>query len=410
MRLLKFLLLAMGMTVSLATGALAQTAIEGGNGLFFVDKAKTIGDGAIGVGLSLANQRFWLGDNPVTETVYAGSVTAGFGDRFEFSLAAPYRSQDPDRGDTVSGMGDGMAKAKYELLHHQEFGLRLSAAALLTLPLGDKDKGLGSGQAFPGVALLLDKEYENVTWSFNAGYVAANKTELGYDPYAIWAPGSSGSPSRNRWPISPKSTGKVWSDIKQGRDDSTTYHLGARYYINDNVSAHAAYGSWGGGQYSSYRYLAGVTVGVGLGRKATEAVSTGLINETGPAPVVPVVVEAPAAPVMTITLGTALFPFDKSILTDDAKAVIDANVAILNAHPEVNIVVEGHTDSTGSEAYNQKLGMRRALSAKKYLVTKGIAPERITPTTFGESRPVADNATREGRAKNRRADFVIQDE
>ncbi len=155
-----------------------------------------------------------------------------------------------------------------------------------------------------------------------------------------------------------------------------------------------------------------MTVGVGLGRKATGAVSTGLISATGPAPVDPVVVEAPAAPVMTITLGTALFPFDKSILTDDAKAVIDANVAMLNAHPEVNIVVEGHTDSTGSEAYgNQKLGSASgSFGQGKYLVTKGIAPERITPTTFGESRPVADNATREGRAKNRRADFVIQDE
>ena len=72
------------------------------------------------------------------------------------------------------------------------------------------------------------------------------------------------------------------------------------------------------------------------------------------------------------------------------------------------IVVSGHTDSVGSEAYNMKLGQRRADTVKSYLVERGVSSSKITTKSFGESQPVASNSTAEGRAKNRRAEVDVE--
>ena len=96
------------------------------------------------------------------------------------------------------------------------------------------------------------------------------------------------------------------------------------------------------------------------------------------------------------------FAFDSSALTDSDKAQLDAAVAELKRLNWTSGVIEGHTDSIGSDAYNQKLSERRAATVREYLIVQGIAESRMSPTGFGESQPVADNKTAEGRAENRR--------
>jgi OOP family OmpA-OmpF porin len=96
------------------------------------------------------------------------------------------------------------------------------------------------------------------------------------------------------------------------------------------------------------------------------------------------------------------FAFDSSALTDSDKAQLDAAVAELKRLNWTSGVIEGHTDSIGSDAYNQKLSERRAETVRAYLAAQGIADSRMVPTGFGESQPVADNKTAEGRAENRR--------
>ena len=96
------------------------------------------------------------------------------------------------------------------------------------------------------------------------------------------------------------------------------------------------------------------------------------------------------------------FAFDSSALTDSDKAQLDAAVAELKRLNWTSGVIEGHTDSIGSDAYNQKLSERRAATVREYLNAQGIAESRMSPTGFGESQPVADNKTAEGRAENRR--------
>ena len=101
------------------------------------------------------------------------------------------------------------------------------------------------------------------------------------------------------------------------------------------------------------------------------------------------------------------FDFDKSVLKPEGKARLDDLVGKLKAVNLEVIIAIGHTDSIGSNAYNQKLSVRRANSVKAYLVSKGIEANRIYTEGKGETQPIADNRTKEGRAKNRRVEIEV---
>jgi OOP family OmpA-OmpF porin len=105
--------------------------------------------------------------------------------------------------------------------------------------------------------------------------------------------------------------------------------------------------------------------------------------------------------------GDTLFDFDKSVVKPEGKAVLDKLVDQAKALNLEVIVAVGHTDSVGTDAYNQKLSERRAAAVKAYLVSKGIAANRVYTEGKGEKSPVADNKTKEGRAKNRRVEIEV---
>ena len=103
----------------------------------------------------------------------------------------------------------------------------------------------------------------------------------------------------------------------------------------------------------------------------------------------------------------AHFDFDKSALKPEGKAKLDDLVGKLKAVNLEVVIAIGHTDSIGSKAYNQKLSVRRANSVKQYLVSKGIEANRIYTEGKGETQPIADNKTKDGRAKNRRVEIEV---
>ena len=105
--------------------------------------------------------------------------------------------------------------------------------------------------------------------------------------------------------------------------------------------------------------------------------------------------------------SNVLFAFDKSDLTAESIVSLDKLVVVLNHYPDTNIEIQGHTDSKGTEAYNQALSERRATSVNGYITGKGIASSRLTIKGFGETAPKYENETEEGRAQNRRVEFLI---
>jgi OOP family OmpA-OmpF porin len=109
----------------------------------------------------------------------------------------------------------------------------------------------------------------------------------------------------------------------------------------------------------------------------------------------------------TIILDDVLFDFDKSNIKPEAGAILDRLVAFMKENKDKKAALSGHTDSIGTEAYNRKLSERRVNSVKDYVVKKGVETGRISGQGFGESKPIADNKTKEGRAKNRRVEIKV---
>ncbi len=206
--------------------------------------------------------------------------------------------------------------------------------------------------------------------------------------------------------------------------------VGVRY-VFDSSSVHAP-------SENQFRdFLASVGVTVALGPEPIKAV------EPEPAPPAPVVtcadkdsdgdgvndcndkcpnsqagqtVGPDGCPVpVTIDLKGVNFDFDKSTLRPDAVAILNEAVQVLTKYPDLKVEVAGHTDSIGTEAYNQKLSERRAKAVYDYLTSNGIDAARlIGPNGYGESRPIAPNTNPdgsdnpEGRAQNRRTELNVQ--
>ena len=116
---------------------------------------------------------------------------------------------------------------------------------------------------------------------------------------------------------------------------------------------------------------------------------------------------APAAASKVTYAADAFFDFDKSVLKPEGKAKLDDLVNKVKAINLEVIIAVGHTDWIGTDAYNQKLSVRRAEAVKAYLVSKGIEKNRIYTEGKGEKQPIADNRTKEGRAKNRRVEIEV---
>ena len=123
----------------------------------------------------------------------------------------------------------------------------------------------------------------------------------------------------------------------------------------------------------------------------------------------PSVMEAPAVQddEVIVLNDNVLFEFDSAVLTGDAERVLDQIVQRLNGSDVVTVEVVGHTDSRGSDAYNQSLSQKRAQSVVNYLGSHGLDKAKLHASGKGESQPVADNATDSGRAQNRRVELHV---
>lgn len=113
---------------------------------------------------------------------------------------------------------------------------------------------------------------------------------------------------------------------------------------------------------------------------------------------------------LVVNMGDVLFDFGKYDLRPEAREKLAKLSGIILAHPGLELAVEGHTDNVGSEELNQKLSENRAETVRSYLIQQGLAAASVTSRGFGETTPVADNSTNEGRQRNRRVEIVVSGE
>ena len=112
----------------------------------------------------------------------------------------------------------------------------------------------------------------------------------------------------------------------------------------------------------------------------------------------------------TLMVNGVLFDFEKASLQPGANEIVSRAVDYLRSNPESQIVIEGHTDHIGSKRYNQTLSEKRARAIATALKSRGINSDRITAVGYGESKPVADNNTDDGRRANRRVEIILQND
>ncbi len=143
----------------------------------------------------------------------------------------------------------------------------------------------------------------------------------------------------------------------------------------------------------------------GAAPRAGACARSGACPAPAPAPAA-AVVPAPTSEKVTFA-ADAFFDFDKSVLKPEGRAKLDDLVSKMSGLNLEVIIAVGHTDSVGTDAYNQRLSIRRSEAVKSYLVSKGVEKNRVYTEGKGEKQPVADNKTAEGRAKNRRVEIEV---
>ena len=211
---------------------------------------------------------------------------------------------------------------------------------------------------------------------------------------------------------------------RTGRDHSTFANIGTglKYYFTENFYAKAGLDGMYNIDVGESEWAAGVGVGVNFGGGSKPAA------EPAPAPVAEVcsdsdndgvcdnVDKCPDTPANVTVVAEVVrveldvkFDFDKSKVKEESYGDIKNLADFMNQYPSTTTTVEGHTDSVGTDAYNQKLSERRANAVREVLVNQyGVGSERVNSVGYGESRPVADNATDAGRAVNRRVEAEVE--
>lgn len=304
--------------------------------------------------------------------------------------------------------GDLRVEMKFRLLDIDKYHVGLAVVPFMYLPTGKSSTFLGNGMWSPGGKVVVDGNIKNrVFLSFNAGY--RNYQETRYDV----------------------------NNTNAVIDDTIELGLGVNVRINDSWAVLGEIYSESvlknffdnelqtpteflvGGRWTPQKTAKGLGVTLAGGRGITRGIGSPDFRIVAgvnyrrpcapPAPPPPVAVEVKAEEKIVITQKIH-FEFDRSTIRPISYPILDDVADLLMRNPQIHHVrIEGHTDWIGSDAYNMGLSQRRADSVRTYLINKGIDPGRLIAVGYGETRPIADNNTVLGRAKNRRVEFTVLD-
>jgi OOP family OmpA-OmpF porin len=188
---------------------------------------------------------------------------------------------------------------------------------------------------------------------------------------------------------------KLWEKADGSRSFSLRPDVRARWN-HEGASSNVPGNS---GSFVDLIYTLGLVLSWG---PATPVPAPPPVAAAAPAPPAPPPPPPPPAPPADVVLTGVTFATDSATLTAASRPVLDEVARGLKQHPRMKVELQGHTDSTGSAAYNLRLSQRRAESVREYLISAGVPAAQLTARGYGETQPVASNATAEGRALNRR--------
>ncbi|OGQ22112.1 MAG: hypothetical protein A3I05_00615 [Deltaproteobacteria bacterium RIFCSPLOWO2_02_FULL_44_10] len=310
-------------------------------------------------------------------------------------------------------LADPRIDFKLRLLDIERYRVGLAIVPFLYFPVGREEYFLGNGMWSGGGMLVFDADIQNVVSLGLNSYYRVYK-RFRYDTNNVSAIindtiGLSGAMNvrmTRSWSL----IGEAWIEsVAESLDElknGTLVHLQnpAEFLI--------------GTRFQPQKHARGLGFTIAAGRAMTAGIGspdfrivTG-INYRKPAVAKlpePVEVEAVVEEKIVITQKIH-FEFNSSSVRPASYPILDDVATLLAANPQIqHIKVEGHTDNVGGDAYNQRLSDKRAKSVAEYLVTKGIASDRLYPVGYGESKPIADNTSSRGRARNRRTEFTVVD-
>lgn len=302
-------------------------------------------------------------------------------------------------------MGDVRLEMKFRLLNIERYHVGLAIVPFFYFPTGKEEYFLGNGMWSPGGLIAFDADIKNrVFLALNVGY--RNYADTRYDvnnPNAVIDDtlilnGGINVRITDTWAVLGEviSEGVLKAYWKNQLQNPAEFLVGGRFTPQSKVKGlgvtlMAGRGLTTGIGSPDFRVLAGVNY-----RRVHE-----------PAPPPPVAVEAAVEEKIVITQKIH-FEFDRAVIRPISYPILDDVAYLLQRNPQIRLIrVEGHTDWIGSDAYNQQLSERRANAVRNYLIQKGIEPDRLVAVGYGESRPIADNNTVQGRARNRRTEFTV---
>ncbi|KAB2840238.1 OmpA family protein [bacterium] len=380
-------------------------AKHGWNAGFYVDFAHN----PLEVAFPVLGRRFaGVVDNTITGNFYA---TYGLLDWFSVGMNIPVvfwldyvNTLGPPFGtgtgtsDSMTELGDIRMELKFRILNNEDKLIGLALVPFFTIPSGDSTHFVGNGTVTGGIKIALDFNiHERVKLALNVGFLARDDVTIGgvrIDDQLLLGLGLSIKIIERLSFLVEAHTEPVVRDLFENEVQTPAEVLGG---FRIKVAEHWDINVGGG---------AGLTLGVGSPDfRAFLGLNYNWAPEPCPACDRPAQVEA-----RQITIDQVIhFEFDKANIRPQSYPILDDVVAIIKSNPSIKMVkIEGYTDSIGSDAYNMKLSQRRANSVKTYLVNKGIPASMLDAVGFGESKPVATNDTAEGRAKNRRTEFHVE--
>lgn len=356
----------------------------------------------IGIG-AVAGQRQSVIDNIVTLDIF-GAV--GVTDWFEVGLNIPvvlynwfFQDIAGAPSDHGGGMGDIQMMGKFRIVNTENGRVGFAVQPFLTLPSGDTARYTGNGTVTGGINLITDFIFnDRFSMAVNTGATLHdNVTRNGVNIDDQFNYGVAGNVKFTK---NLQGIVEMFGDTNIKDPFGSSGHSpleaggGLRYIFGDSGFAANVGGSAGiidGVGSPQYRGFAGLTW-------------SSPVHQAPPPP-------APDPRIVNnkiILTGKIFYDVDKDTLKSESYPVLNDVVDVLQKNPQVRLVeVQGHTDSSAGDEHNMKLSQRRAESAVRYIVSKGVDASRLMPKGYGETRPIASNATKEGMSENRRTEFVI---